>query len=75
MIPDHVVALIVVLVVAWFLFRFGTLLFLLTAFVCFWNGAFLEAACAFVSACAIEAIKTAVTFWLRVVEGYRGPWI
>lgn len=54
---------------AWFIFRFGALLFTLSAFACFWNGDIVEAAWVFLAAGVIQAIKAPVMWWMRVVEG------
>lgn len=75
MIPEHVVALVVVIFIGWVLFRWGGLIFLAYALWHFWAGEWFSAGFAFVVACFIEKVKARVMWRARHYYGYRGPWI
>ena len=72
MIPDHVVALALVIATGWILYRWGTLIFLAYTFYHFWTGEWFFAGFAFAIACCIEAVKAPALLLARI-EGQRWP--
>lgn len=74
MVIDHIVMLGVVMLVAWLLLRWGTLIFLGYAFYHFCLSEWGYAIAALVFACVIEMVKGALMFWERLTGSYNGPW-
>ena len=72
MIPDHIVALALVIAIGWILYRWGALIFMGYALYHFWLGEYFFAAFAFAVAWFIEAVKAPALFLARL-EGQRWP--
>ena len=66
MIPEHVVILIIVLIVAWDLFRWGALILIGYAFVHFCLGQWTAAMLALIYALFLEFVKRCVIALMRV---------
>jgi hypothetical protein len=66
MIPDHIVALALVIVIGWMLYRWGALIFMGYALYHFWVGEYFFAVFAFAVAWFIEAVKAPTMFMARL---------
>lgn len=74
MIPEHVIALAIVLCVAWALMRWGAMLFTLYALVRLWVGEWGEAMLAFGFVCLLDHAK-AYASWIHWNAEGRDAWL